>query len=312
MNCATQVPRASIDIGSNSVLLLIASVLDGTGITELGDHSRVTALGKDLDVTKEFAKESMENTFKALLEYKQIIEENGLSSEETIVTATEASRVAKNAPEFFEKIKKELGFTIQTITSEGEAYYTGRGISLGDQSDQEQIIIDLGGASTELIKISSHPFEIKSSISIPVGSVRGNDWLEKNTLEEEVKERCAQFNLDHYASEKVTLVAGTATTLACMYLGLKKFDASKLNGQVITMENFEKYVSSIFQQTPEALQEQFPYIGKRARTVGSGGLILCRLMSELKVKTISISTFGLRHGTLYEGEINGRYRSSQR
>ena len=109
--------RASIDIGSNSVLLLAAD-LDESGnkiLSELLDLSHITSLGKDLDKTKKFHTDSMNATYNALVEYKKELKKINIFPETVLVTATEASRVATNASEFFLKIKEELGFKITII-----------------------------------------------------------------------------------------------------------------------------------------------------------------------------------------------------
>ena len=305
--------RSSIDIGSNSVLLLIAE-LDSNKLIEIEDHSSVTALGKNLDQENKFIQESMDDTFQALVNYKKIIESHGLSSEDTIVTATEASRVAKNSKEFFRKIKMELGFNIQTISSDGEAYYTGLGISLGviqsstdENIKDKMIIIDLGGASTEVIEISLNPFSIIDSISMPMGSVRGQDWLIEDKIENQVSAVLKNNNLKKFHTKKGIFVAGTATTLACMIKNLKAFDAAKINCQVLKRDEFKIFVSSILEKTSDELLHSFPYIGTRAKTVGAGGMILSRLIDELEMTEVQISTMGLRHGTLFEGVINERF-----
>ncbi|MBT7608588.1 MAG: hypothetical protein HN576_02455 [Bacteriovoracaceae bacterium] len=299
--------RSSIDIGSNSVLLLIGITVESK-IQVLRDESRVTSLGKDLDLNKKFINESMDKTYYALEEYKKLIEVAGLNSSDTIVSATEASRVATNAKVFFEKIKKNLGFNIQLISSDGEAYYTGLGISLASisntQAGNEKIIIDLGGASTELIKISLSPFEIKSSLSLPLGSVRGQDWIDKKILREKVEEIFRTWDLTPYHHHSPIFVAGTMTSIACVMKSLNTFDAEEINGQVFSLENFNDSIQKISEDTHEELLSKYPYLGKRARTIAAGGLIIKSLCEQLNVQKLEISTSGLRHGTLFEGVIN--------
>jgi exopolyphosphatase / guanosine-5'-triphosphate,3'-diphosphate pyrophosphatase len=300
------VKRSSIDMGSNSVLLLIGKVLE-TGLEIIRDESRVTSLGKDLDENKRFIDESMDKTYKALSEYKDFIEAEGLSTSDTIITATEASRVATNAKEFFAKIEADLGFQIQLISSDGEAYYTGRGISLSalenNQNQEDKVIVDLGGASTELIKICLNPFEIKSSISLPFGSVRGQDWVDKNILSEKTLEILEAHDLKNYHHQAPIFVAGTMTSLACVMKALQKFEASEINGQVFTKDNFSNSLQSISKMGHQKLLSTFPYLGKRARTLVAGGLIIQALCERIGVQKLEISTLGLRHGTLFEGVI---------
>jgi exopolyphosphatase / guanosine-5'-triphosphate,3'-diphosphate pyrophosphatase len=298
--------RSSIDMGSNSVLLLIGKI-EGEGLSEIVDQSRVTSLGKDLDLNKVFIQESMDKTYQALSDYKKIIEKHELKTSDTIITATEASRVAKNAKEFFNKIQNELGFNIKLISSEGEAFYTGKGISLGESETKEKIIIDLGGASTELIKISLNPFTIVCSISLPFGSVRAQDWIEKNTLNQNIKDILSKNDLSNYLHSRPLFVAGTMTSLACIMKSLTSFDASQINGQVFSLKEFNACIEEVTQVSCSELLARFPYLGKRANTVAAGGQVISSLARVIGVENLEISTLGLRHGTLFEGEINGRY-----
>jgi len=108
--------RATIDIGSNTILLLAAELDSKKIVREVLNCSEVTALGKNLDKTKAFAQESMQESFRALTSYKQKLAEVGIEPQEVIVTATEASRVAQNSQDFFEKIKQEIGFGVTIIS----------------------------------------------------------------------------------------------------------------------------------------------------------------------------------------------------
>ena len=152
--------RASIDIGSNSVLLLIADMTKNK-FQEIIKESHITSLGKDLDKNKVFHPDSMKATYDAIKEYAEECDKHGISRESIIATATEASRVAQNSKEFFEKIQTELNVTIQTITPQAEAYFSTKGILFNSKFDSDVItIMDIGGASTELIKVNTKTFKI--------------------------------------------------------------------------------------------------------------------------------------------------------
>ena len=174
---------ASIDIGSNSILLLIAEVKEES-LEIIHRDQNVTALGRDLDKNKVFHNQSMQDSFEALSKYAKTILENDLKVEDTIVTATEASRVAGNSQDFFSKIKTEIGFDITTISGAGEAHYSAKGACLDVKDLDEVIIMDIGGASTELVKVQTNPFKVKTFVSLPIGSVRVTNWIEEGVLDE--------------------------------------------------------------------------------------------------------------------------------
>ena len=101
--------RASIDIGSNSVLLLIADV-SNSKFTEISKRSEITQLGKELDKNKVFHQDSMNATYSAIKSYVEDCSKFGITPESIIATATEASRIAQNAFDFFNKILLRLVF----------------------------------------------------------------------------------------------------------------------------------------------------------------------------------------------------------
>ena len=300
--------RASIDIGSNSVLLL-AVELDEKGEIkqELLNESFITSLGKDLDITKKFHPDSMQATYEALNEYKKLLDKIKFPINEVIATATEASRVSTNSREFFRKIKDELGFNIQIISSDGEAYYTALGVvsSIG-KSEGKTVVMDIGGASTELILINTDPFKILKSISLPVGSVRATDWKKENEFDTKIYDILEQ-DISDYNTETLVCVAGSMTALASMYLGQREYSDTKIEGMTISFKSFQNFVRDLQNTTVENLLMLFPFLGKRAPMVAAGSHVAELIGSKLKIDLIKISTRGLRYGTVLAGGIDEQF-----
>lgn len=301
--------RASIDIGSNTVLLLAAEIVENPfSYNELFNETHVTSLGKDLDKTGVFHPDSIRDTYEALKEYKEKVESIGISPADVIVTATEASRVAKNSNELFEKVKKELGFNVSIINAEGEAYYTSLGVVKGHTTDfSSAVIMDVGGASTELILIQVNPFKINKTISLPVGSVRGTDWVSEGTFEKKMKDLLDNDELDYFKSDYLLCVAGSMTSLGGMIKGLTKYDSSEVNGSAITFDKYLGFFESIQDLSPEELLKKFPFLGKRAKSILAGAKLGLKMGKRLEIKSFEISTFGLRYGTLFSGNIDKKY-----
>lgn len=303
--------RASIDIGSNSVLLLAAEVDEKSGsiIRELLNESFITSLGRELDVTKKFHPESMQATFNALSEYKKLLDKIQFPVEKTIVTATEASRVSTNSREFFKKIKDELGFTIQIISSDGEAYYTALGvISSLEKSSNKTVIMDVGGASTELIRINLNPFQILETVSLPVGSVRATDWKKNGEFDSRMNDILSP-DLSSYHTETLVCVAGSMTALASMYLGQRVYEDHKIEGMKIAFNSFQDFSRDLQNTTVENLLLLFPFLGKRAPMVAGGSRVVELIGKKLKIDTMKVSTRGLRYGTVLSGGIDEQFIS---
>lgn len=300
--------RASIDIGSNSILLLIADVNQGKITKEIENLSEVTALGKDLDKNKSFIQASMDDSFSALKKYKEVIEAHGLSVKNTIVTATEASRVATNAKDFYKKVTEELGFQITIISANGEAHYSAKGAAL-DLRGNEAVIMDIGGASTELIKIKLSPFKIEKFISMPMGSVRGTDWMFHQKFDETIDQIFNSFKQDlgSFQCETLCCVAGTMTSVGNMFHGKKVFEEEVVHGTQMEPNVLHQLINSYQDLTVDQLLDKYPFLGKRAKTIIAGSKIALKVANRIGCKNLEISTYGLRYGTLIEGEIQNEF-----
>ncbi|MBL7665584.1 MAG: hypothetical protein JNM93_10665 [Bacteriovoracaceae bacterium] len=300
--------RASIDIGSNSTLLLAGNYQNGK-FEELANESRITGLGRGLDIDKAFIPEAMSDGLEALKEYSAICVKLGIKPEDVIVTATEASRVARNAKDYFAKIKKETGLNIQTITSDAEAYYSARGVLFDPLiKDKTIYIMDIGGASTEIIEVETKPFKIIRSISLPMGAVRMTSWLkEKNNLDK-VEEIFTKFSdISSYKTKKLFCVAGTMTSIGNMYLGHSEFVEKEVNLLELTSKDLNNVVEKYFPIAEADILKKFPFLGKRSRTIHGGMLVAKTVCDKLAVEKIVISTYGLRYGTLIEGVIKHEF-----
>ena len=299
--------KASIDIGSNSTLLLIADVVDLKIIKTLENEANVTSLGKDLDKNKLFIQESMDETFRVLNLYKNLIDKHMVSIENVFVSATEASRVAHNSKEFYEKVKSEIGLNVQIINSLGEAYYTAFGVFHTAETTQNDVtIMDIGGASTELISVKKNPFCIHNSLSLPVGSVRATDWIESGCLKSNL-EKLDFKEINKFKTKNLICVAGSMTSLGAMFKELEKYDDESVNGAQIDFSSFESFVSKISGLSGKEILKKYPFLGKRAKSIAGGALVSLEIAKKLDVSTLEVSTSGLRYGTILSGGIDGKY-----
>ncbi len=300
--------KASIDIGSNSCLLLVGSFEDNEFMS-VHSESAVTGLGRGLDQTEKFSDEAMADTFEALSHYSKKLDELRISKSQVIITATEAARVAKNSKDFFDKIKSELGLQIQVINGEGEAYFSALGASLGlVKLPPECVLMDIGGASTEFIKISTNPFSLKEFVSLPIGVVRVNDWIQEGIFQEKM-DQILSSDLKTFESSTLIGVAGTMTSHGAMIKRLSDYNDKEVNGLEVFVEDYLKWKESLDQKSPDQLLKEFPFLGKRAIVSHSGAKIIKAMTEKLKVKKLVVSSFGLRHGTLYQGEIPEKFLS---
>lgn len=301
--------RASIDIGSNSVLLLIADVSHGK-FKEISKRSEITSLGKELDKNKVFHQESMDATYEAIKSYVEDCDKHGIQRDKIIATATEASRVATNAPEFFKRIEEDLKIQISIITSEAEAYFSTKGILFDSKFDSEVItIMDIGGASTELIKVNTKNFQILETISMPIGAVRSTQWLNDDLFVQNLQKVFLDFrtSIDKFQTKDLFCVAGTVTSLGNMHLQRKEFVEDDVHGLMMKVEDVDVLFKKFSTYAPDQFLELFPFLQKRSQSIRGGLHLVYHLTHRLLVKELTISTYGLRFGTLLEGKIKKEF-----
>lgn len=298
--------RSSIDIGSNSILLLILD--DENKIIE--QESNVTGLGRGIDETGVFSKVAMEESWDVFEDYAKICKKHGIKLSEVTVTATEASRVASNSYTFFEKLKNEIGFCVTIISGEGEAYYSTMGILFDEKiQDEELVIMDIGGASTEIISVNAKDKTIKSSFSMPIGAVRMNNWNIKNIQTSEMERVFSDFSnqLADNKRDKLYCVAGTMTSVGNMYLGHSDFKELEVNGLEFTMKDLVNIHNMYKNISEEEILHKFPFLGKRAATIKSGLKLSVSICKKLEVAELYISTYGLRFGTAIAKDIKNEF-----
>lgn len=301
--------RASIDIGSNSVLLLVGDLSHGK-LKVLSKRSEITQLGRELDKNKAFHAESMDATYQAIKSYAEECDTYGIARDKIIATATEAARVAQNAPELFQKIQDDLGVNITIITSEAEAYFSTKGILFDTKFDSEIItIMDIGGASTELIRVNTKNLQIIESISMPVGAVRSTQWLQDDLFVQNLQKVFLDYRneIDNYQGKDLFCVAGTVTSLGNMHLQHKEFVEDDVHGLVLKTEDIDSLFKKYSDYSPEQFNELFPFLQKRSQSIRGGLHLVYHLVHRLLVKQLTISTYGLRFGTLLEGKIKKEF-----
>ncbi|MFN8370141.1 MAG: hypothetical protein U0T83_05895 [Bacteriovoracaceae bacterium] len=299
--------RASIDIGSNSVILAVGEFDKNRKFTSKLDHLEITSLGRELDKYGSFHPESMQNTFNTLNIFKKELEAFQIKPSEVIAVSTEAARVAKNRATFFDKIKNEIGFNVQILSGKGEAHYAALGATLGKIKNQspEILIMDIGGASTEFIKIQREPFKIINSISLPVGVVRATDWIQNSIYSEKLLAIKEKFSteLKNMSSPYLLCIAGTMTSIALMHKNISNYDETLVNGSTISANELMNLRERIQKMTLEEIDNKYPFLKKRVPFIKAGFMIGTDLGQTLGTQNFEISSFGLRHGVLFCGTI---------
>lgn len=297
-------PRAAIDIGSNSILLTIAD-----GDTVIHDEARIVGLGTGLGDRGLFAPDRIAAASGVLADYVEIARSHEIEPHAIKAVATSAARRAMNAETFFERVLKRQGLRVRIISGDEEARLTW----LGGQRALELpsgpiLVVDLGGGSTELILGQSR--QLEQRISLELGSVR----LTEHTLEHDpsgrVDPRSLPPTLKHIAGELerfelearpwgVVGIGGTVTTLAAMRLGLERYDSARVHGGRLDRAHLSGFIDQLLPTDRAERRALVAVAPDRADYLLAGALILDRVLAMSGCEVLVVSDRGLRYGLLF-------------
>lgn len=298
-----------IDIGTNTVLLLVAQLAaDGT-ITPLIYEQRVPRLGKGVDSAKRLQTGSMERVIDVLLQYKKLLDRFDTAA--IIVCGTSAVRDAVNRDEFAALVRHATGFELEILSGEAEATWTYRGAISGIPDLERATVVDIGGGSTEITVGNQR--DISHSISLDIGSVRLSERVFKHDpptpseLEQAIDQvenelaRAATFNMN---GSTLVGVAGTATTLAVLAQGLRKFDVNAVRGYRLSRHDAGALFGKLSTLTSIEILSLSTALEGRNDVITAGALILREVMEHFKFDQMIVSERGVRYGlVLREREI---------
>ena len=295
---------ASIDIGTNTILLLIAKVEEGK-VNPLFEIETVARLGEGVQKNGILLKEAMDRGLQTLAQYLKWCQE--LEVQKVFTAGTSALREAKNSEDFLNLVKEKLDLPIEVISGEEEAQLSFLAVAKDLGEVKEPIlVVDVGGGSTEFILGKGN--QISQWISLPLGSVRfTEEFLRSDPVQEEEWEKMERkiqeylVNIPH-SQEPISMVAvgGTATTLASVEQGLEDFIAEKIHHFILGKEALKNQLPLYRSKTIDERRKIPGLPIARADVILAGGAILYLAMEELKCPSVLISCHGVRYGLLYK------------
>lgn len=295
---------ASIDIGTNTVLLLVAEVDSVTRkIIPLHNEHRMPRIGQGTKQAGIISQNKLTLLYDVLKEYDSIIQR--YNCDKVLLTGTNAFRMASNANEIIKEIKKSFNYDLKVISGEEEAEYAYFG-AISDLDDHSfSMVTDIGGSSTEIILGEGLNIIFKKSLQI--GSVSATEQYFKNAppTREELDNFSADLKrlfttLDRtIIPKKVIAIAGTATTLACMKLGLKEFKEKKVEKSRITIQDMRNIIGELSSITASDILDRYgPVMKGREDIILAGSFILYHFMEYFGIDNIIVSTRGIRYGAI--------------
>ena len=294
---------AAIDIGSNSTNLLI---VDQAGQT-LQRIVRSTRLGANIGATGVLSVESMQRTLECLREYESLIKKHNVSHRRTVATA--ACRAAKNTGEFFAKVEKISGAAPELITGEIEGALSFVGATSSFDDRISTLVVDIGGASTELM-VGTDTLDF--AVSMPFGAVNltESELHRDPPRPEELTNAISLVSdgVDDVAHnypligevERVVGVAGTIVTVAAVEVGQKTFDPAALHKLTLSRDAVEDVFRTL---ATEPLRDRVFNPGlprDRADIIVGGCCVLVAVMRRLQISEIVVSQYNLLDGLISE------------
>lgn len=297
---------AVVDIGSNSTRLLVTDVGAG-GVSELERQSRVTRLGRGVDLTGQLSAEAIEAACEAIADYVAICRECEVERIEAI--ATSAVRDASNGEAFVAELRERFALSARVLDGEEEARLTYMGATYESPPEEPTLVIDIGGGSTELVVGTGRDIAFHSSIQ--AGVVRHTERhimgdpptpKELEALAGDVRTLIkAAIGEDSAATATAAIaVAGTPTSLASIELGLEPYDPRQVHGRTLNLTSIQRRLSQLA-SAPLAKRAEIRGLHRdRAPSIVAGVVILVETMRAFELDRLTVSEHDILYGVAME------------
>jgi len=299
---------ATLDIGTNSVLLLIAET-GPNGLVPRFERATITRLGEGVDRTRRLAPAARERTLACIEEYAREIAAHGVTRAAAV--GTSALRDADGGADFTAELARVLGFTPRVIDGRREAELTFRGALSGlTLADGPVSVFDVGGGSTEIVEgtLAQGRAEVGSAGSLDIGSVR---LFERHVTSDPPRnDEMARVDADiasalatappPVAGSTLVGVAGTVTTLASIALELDVYDPARVHGARLTLTSVTELSDKLARLSLAERRRLTGLDPRRADVIVVGAAIVRAVMRARSQTELVVSDRGVRYGLAEE------------
>ncbi|HQR38486.1 MAG TPA: Ppx/GppA phosphatase family protein [Blastocatellia bacterium] len=306
---------ATIDIGSNSIHLLIVEVDQDGHFRPIDREREMVRLGSHGLTVGHLAPDAVERALAALARYADLARAHGC--ERIIATATSAVREADNGDKFVRRVKRRTGIEVDILSGIEEARLISRSVSsVRDLGDVPTLGIDIGGGSTEFWVLERG--ETRYLVSNRLGSVRLTDgFVHDDPLSQRDRERLRGYiigtlartrrEIEEVGFERVILTSGTALTLAQMGYESERAPGTTeplppedTQGIELTADCLRRITKQITRMPVKERRRMPGLPPERADIIVAGALLLDTIYSELGIERAVTCDWALREGILVD------------
>lgn len=292
--------QAVIDVGSNSVRLLVADCTDGQ-VLPIHKGLNTTRLSEGLTQTGNLTDIAMDRSIDAIYDFNNKAKE--LGAESVWCFATAAVRNAENAQAFVELVKEKVALDVDILSKEQEAHVGFIGV--GGQGMRG--ILDIGGGSTE---IAVGDGKTVHRCSMNLGAVAALEMYPLGNIADELTlEAMQQWTMNIMSKEAVGVLAesddvsfvgigGTITSLVAMDLKMAKYDPMRVQGKRLSIRVIEKWYNDLIKMPLAARRSLVGLNPERADIIIGGIVILLTFMNLFSLREIRVSDRGNMEGYL--------------
>ncbi|MDR2660858.1 MAG: exopolyphosphatase [Lactobacillaceae bacterium] len=295
---------AILDLGSNSVRMTINEYSDNGLFNVLERKQEMVRLSAGMGDDKKITPDSMEKAVNVLKDFKTVLNKYPKVVVKTVATA--AVRQAKNQDEFLKRFKDIMGFELDVISGEQEAEYDYYGV-IRTLPIKNAVIIDTGGASTELIQVSNK--KMAQRISIPIGAVNLTEKFDIND-KPSAKElfRAWQYVeeyldnipwLDDTRNLPIVAIGGSNRTLAKIARHINNQPDLDIHGYHMTKRQVNDIFAELLNRNSNERAEIRGLAKERADVIIGGLLPITNIIGRLDSSQVIFSQSGVREGVLF-------------
>ena len=297
---------AAIDIGTNTVLLLVAERGRDGKLVAVREEATITRLGEGVDVARVLKPEAIERTRVCLESYARIV--RTLAVDAISVVGTSAMRDAGGGDAIRSKVYELFGVDARTISGDEEASVTFHGALSGlALADGDVAVFDIGGGSTEIVQgsiVDGRAQAVRYAHSFDVGSVRMTERHvrsdppsadELSALASQVRAAFSSVPAPK-AGTRVVGIAGTITTLVAVALKMDPYDGARVHGHTLPRETIVALIASLSAMPLAIRKTSCGLEPKRADVIVAGAIIASVVCEVLGAEALIASDRGVRWG----------------